>query len=180
MVHESRESGEEPDGAEHSGGVVIGGSMTGGAIATGKQSSARDSSRREGTPTTADLPAPNAPAGPVASGQVFVAGHVTGGAVAAGEGSEAVYEAVTADAAYQELLSAVTLLRQHLTLLARGADVESADGELAAVQEEITRTGRAETGRLRRLRERLTDAKSVLAALASAATVAEVIHGLVG
>lgn len=161
------------------GGVSIGGSMTGGAIAAGADSTARDTSRTAGGVPVADLPAP-APVGPAAPGGVSIGGHLTGGALATGEGSEAVYDATHIDAAHRQLLEGIVELRQHLTLLARNDDVDAADGELAGVQDEITRTGRAEPGRLRRLRERLTDTSTALAALASAAAVAQAIQGLVG
>ncbi|AEW96076.1 MULTISPECIES: hypothetical protein [Streptomycetaceae] len=170
--------GEEPPAA--TGGVVIGGSMTGGAVASGARSSARDASRRDTAVPVESLPAPAAPAVPAAPGQVYVAGHVTGGAVAAGEDSEAVHEATTTDAAHRELLAAVTLLREHLASFARTDDVAAVDAELAVVQDEIGTTGRADTGRLRWLRDRLTAAGTVLAALSSAATVAQAIQALAG
>ena len=162
------------------GGVSIGGSMTGGAIATGADSTARDTSRTAGGVPVADLPAPTAPVGPATPGGVSIGGHLTGGALATGAGSEAVYDATHIDAAHRQLLEGIAELRQHLTLLARNADVDAADGELAGVQDEITRTGHAEPGRLRRLRDRLTDTNTALAALASAAAVAQAIQGLVG
>ena len=68
-----------------------------------------------------------------------IGGHLTGGALATGAGSEAVYDATHIDAAHRQLLEGIAELRQHLTLLARNADVDAADGELAGVQDEITR-----------------------------------------
>jgi hypothetical protein len=72
----------------------------------------------------------------------------------------------------------VTLLRQHLGLLTPGPEIDEVDGELAGVEDEITRTGRAEPTRLERLRERLTTGNTALAGLQSAVAVAVAIRGL--
>jgi hypothetical protein len=161
------------------GGLFIGGSMTGGAIATGRDSVARDSGRRAADVPLKDLPAPADAAPRPLPGQAFIAGHVTGGALAAGEGSQAVHEAVSTDAGYRQLFEAVVLLRQHLEDFAPSPAVTGIRSELAAVQDEITDTGRAEQGRLSRLRDRLSMAAPAIAALTSAVSVAKAIKELV-
>jgi hypothetical protein len=105
---------------------------------------------------------------------------MTGGAIAAGEGSEAEHKAVRVDAAHQALLVAITRLRGDMKVLATSEAVAAADGELAGIQDEITLTGRAEPGRLRRLLALLKRGDTILAALASAAAVAQAVQGLVG
>jgi len=160
------------------GGVFVSGSVTGGAIAAGRDSRASDTSKGTGATPVADLPAPVAPPATGPRGGVVVGGHVTGGAVAAGIGSEAVYDAQHVDAGHQELLAAVALLRQHLGIMTPGPEIDAVDGELAGVEEEINRTGRAEPTRLEWLRERITTGNAALAGLASAVSVAQAIQGL--
>ncbi|MFE2425490.1 hypothetical protein ACFXJ5_01820 [Streptomyces sp. NPDC059373] len=178
MTQQHDHENDDAEQAVGGGGLFVGGSVTGGAIATGRESRATDSSKGTGGAPVADLPAPVAPPSAVPSGGAVVGGHVTGGAIAAGHGSEAVYDAQRADGSHEELLAAVTLLRQHLGLLTPGPEIDEVDGELAGVEDEITRTGRAEPTRLERLRERLTTGNAALAGLQSAVAVAVAIRGL--
>lgn len=175
---ETDETSQTPD-PEPGGGVTIGGSMAGGAIATGRDSTARHVGPAGELPPDggAAVPRPVPPAGP---GGVSIGGSVTGGALATGHGSEATHDASAPDAVHRQLLDEVTLLRGELGLLAARPDVMRADDELAAVQDEINRTGRADRGRLQRLRAMLTGTGAAVAVLASAATVAQTIQGMVG
>ncbi|CAL9461021.1 hypothetical protein [Streptomyces sp. Tu 3180] len=80
------------------------------------------------------------------------------------------------DAAAEELLEAVRALRADLPRLRQSEQTAQLDEALADTEDEISRTGTAGEGRLRRVRELLTDAQAVTAVLASAGTVA----GLLG
>lgn len=167
-------------GSDTSGGLIIGGSMTGGAIATGRGSTARDSSRTQGGPSPGEFLEPAGLPEAIPPGTTAIAGHVTGGAAATGEDSEAVHEAVRVDPAHKELLRACHQLRRDLGGLVRTDEVAQADAELADVEDEVTRTGRAEPGRLERLRTLLRAGNSVLQAAAGTATVLTAIEGILG
>ncbi|WP_406172860.1 hypothetical protein [Streptomyces sp. NBC_00996] len=98
-------------------------------------------------------------------------------------GSAAYHEAPRATAADETtaaLLDAVRTLREHLRLLTETDATTGLDGELAVVQGEIERTGRADPARLGRLRMRLETAAVAVAGLASTAAVVQVIAQLAG
>ncbi|MFE4048432.1 hypothetical protein [Streptomyces sp. YIM B13518] len=80
------------------------------------------------------------------------------------------------DESAEQLLAAVRELRGDLARLRENEQAARLDETLARTEEEITRTGTAGEGRLRRLREVLTDAQSILTLFASAGAVA----GLLG
>ncbi|MFF7858836.1 hypothetical protein [Streptomyces sp. NPDC007904] len=80
------------------------------------------------------------------------------------------------DESAEQLLAAVRELRADLARLRENEQAARLDETLAETEEEITRTGAAGEGRLRRLREVLTDAQSILTLFASAGAVA----GLLG
>ncbi|WP_369248693.1 hypothetical protein [Streptomyces sp. R41] len=97
-------------------------------------------------------------------------------------GSAEYHEAprAAADETTAVLLDAVRTLREHLRLLTETDATTGLDGELAVVQGEIERTGRADPARLGRLRMRLETAVAVVAGLASTAAVVQVIAQLAG
>ncbi|MCZ4099581.1 hypothetical protein C8250_026110 [Streptomyces sp. So13.3] len=76
-----------------------------------------------------------------------------------------------------ELMTAVRLLRAQLPLPARSEDdgLDEVEGELADVAGEIDRTGRAERGRLERLRSLLISGSTAAGGLASAFAVVQAI-----
>ncbi|MFI8203122.1 hypothetical protein [Streptomyces sp. NPDC085937] len=80
------------------------------------------------------------------------------------------------DETAEQLLAAVRELRGDLARLRENEQAARLDATLAETEEEITRTGTAGEGRIRRLREGLADAQSILTLFASAGTVA----GLLG
>jgi hypothetical protein len=160
------------------GSVVVGGSVTGGAVATGKDARATDSSRTSGMAAPDTLPPPVGALPPAEAGAVVVAGHVTGGALATGTGSQALFSAQRTDPAYQDLAAALELLASHLPLLVPGPERDGLGGALEEIRQDIAATGRAPHSRLRRLRDQLTTGNTALAALASAAAVAEAIGRL--
>ncbi|MFE6780342.1 hypothetical protein [Streptomyces sp. NPDC057702] len=105
-------------------------------------------------------------------------GEVSGSTFAIGSHAEArSYHGATPprDEATAQLLAALRHLRADLS------DAEPADGSadldaaLADAEDEITRTGSAGEGRLRRLRTLLGDAVAVSTVAASAATVAALL-----
>ncbi|MGD1219679.1 MULTISPECIES: hypothetical protein [Streptomyces] len=111
-------------------------------------------------------------------------GRITRSAVNFGDHGRAEYHeaprASAADGSTAELLEAVRTLRDHLRLLTATDDTAGLDGELAVVQGEIERTGRADPARLGRLRMRLETAAAAVAGLASTAAVVQVIAQLAG
>ncbi|MEU2512733.1 hypothetical protein [Streptomyces syringium] len=166
------------------GGVAVG-HFSGGAIATGDGSRAEDRSERIGQ---GDGQGAEQGSGPVVvpqsvpeDGGVAV-GAMSGGAVATGPDAEAVYASRQLLSASPELLAAVRLLRQQLPLLARteGDGLDRCEGQLAELEEEVVRTGRAERGRLVRLRALLTGGATTAGGLASAIAVVQAISGLLG
>jgi hypothetical protein len=80
------------------------------------------------------------------------------------------------DPAARELLRAVRDLRADLARVRQSEQTAQLDEALADTEDEIDRTGAVGESRRRRVRELLTDAQTLTAVLASAATVA----GLLG
>ncbi|MFI1796762.1 hypothetical protein ACH427_05285 [Streptomyces sp. NPDC020379] len=163
---------------EKSGGIAIG-RMTGGAAASGRGARAEDRSERTTRPATrGDGPAPVPHRAP-GEGSVVV-GELGGGAVAAGEQAAALDASREPLPVPPALLAAVRDLRGQLPLLARaeGDGVDEVEGELADLEEEATRTGRADRSRLERLRSLLTGGATVAAGLASALAVVQAISQL--
>ncbi|MFF9484620.1 hypothetical protein [Streptomyces sp. NPDC014676] len=80
------------------------------------------------------------------------------------------------DESAEQLLAAVRELRGDLARLRENEQAVRLDETLAETEEEIARTGTAGEGRLRRLREVLTDAQNIVTLFASAGAVA----GLLG
>ncbi|MCC3767734.1 hypothetical protein K6I34_006160, partial [Streptomyces sp. UNOC14_S4] len=107
-------------------------------------------------------------------------GELHGGAVAAGERAAAVDAAHAPVPCPPELLAAVRQLRGQLPLLVRtdGDGLDDVEGELAGLEEEATRTGRTDRGRLERLRSLLSGGASVVAGLAAALDVVQTISQL--
>ena len=119
-----------------------------------------------------------------AGGAVHI-GSMSGGAIATGRHGRATSYTGSApppqtDEATRALLEAVRTLRTQMELLAADDDTRDVDGELNEIEGEITRTGRADRGRLARLRERLESGSTVVGALASAATVVQAAAGVLG
>ncbi|GAA3851172.1 hypothetical protein [Streptomyces sedi] len=71
----------------------------------------------------------------------------------------------------ERLLAALRELRADLTTVRASQQTAELDEALADAEDEITRTGSAGEGRLRRLRELLTDAASLTTVLTSAGAV---------
>lgn len=172
---------ERPGAAPDAGGGISVGRMSGGAVASGYRSSAEDRSARIGSPPPDDGPAAVPPVPPPGAGGISV-GTMTGGAVAAGRESSAVDASRQLVSASPELVTALRLLRAQLPLLARTRDdrLDEVEGELADVAGEIDRTGRAERGRLERLRSLLAGGGTAAGGLASAFAVAQAIAQLLG
>ncbi|MFD5001067.1 hypothetical protein [Streptomyces buecherae] len=105
-------------------------------------------------------------------------GEVSGSTFAIGSHAEArSYHGATSprDEATEQLLAALRGLRAELSGAEptdEGADLDAA---LADAEDEITRTGSAGEGRLRRLRALLADTVAVSTVAASAATVAALL-----
>ncbi|QKW06300.1 hypothetical protein HUT18_07675 [Streptomyces sp. NA04227] len=106
-------------------------------------------------------------------------GSMSGGAVAAGYGARAVdmsgHGPAPATSAQAELLDAVRTLREQLALLVPSEETAGVAGELARVEEEIAGTGRADAGRLSRLRELLGTGAGAVSGLAAAVAVTQAI-----
>ncbi|MEU5422748.1 hypothetical protein ACFY1P_27530 [Streptomyces sp. NPDC001407] len=166
------------DGEGRGGGIAIG-RMTGGAVASGRQARAEDRSERVARPAPGGGALAPVPGRAPGEGGVAV-GELEGGAVAAGHGAEAVDAAREPLPVPAALLLAVRELRGQLPLLARSEDdgLDAVDEELADLEEEATRTGRADRGRLERLRSLLTGGATVAAGLASALAVVQAITQL--
>ncbi|MFI6285137.1 hypothetical protein ACIBCM_10315 [Streptomyces sp. NPDC051018] len=80
----------------------------------------------------------------------------------------------------RELLEAVRALREDLARFTATEDMEVLDAELVATEEEITASGAADRNRLQRLRDSLTSAGEVVAALGSGLAVGELVASLLG
>jgi hypothetical protein len=120
-----------------------------------------------------------------AGGGAVHIGSMSGGAIATGSHGRATSHTrqggpASADEATAALLEAVRALRADMRVLAANDDTRAVDGELDEIEGEITRTGRADRGRLDRLRERLQSGSTAVGALASAVTVAQAAAGVLG
>ncbi|MEU2561651.1 hypothetical protein ABZ626_20285 [Streptomyces longispororuber] len=103
---------------------------------------------------------------------------INGGSQAFGEHGTAEstnYTTVVARPEYADLLAAVRRLRRDLAGGARAAGDEDLDAELAAVEGEITRTGRSGPGPVARVRAHLA---AYAPAAATAASVTAVLQAL--
>ncbi|MEV8087654.1 hypothetical protein [Streptomyces nigra] len=134
-------------------------------------------------------PSESAGEGRDAAGGGIVIGSMSGGSIATGrEGRAVSYNTTGApalDAAHQELLTAVRELLAELPDGAgRGADDAALHDELVGLQEEITRSGTAEPGRLTRVlgsvRSWLGSQAAAAGAVASATAVVQGIAQLLG
>ncbi|OEV13599.1 hypothetical protein AN218_02780 [Streptomyces nanshensis] len=110
---------------------------------------------------------------------------MSGGAIATGAHGQAVSHSHAApppqtDEATLALLEAVRALRADMRVLASSGETAAVGGELDEIEGEITRTGRAGTGRLARLRERLETGASAVGLLASATAVVESAAQILG
>ncbi|MFJ9553954.1 hypothetical protein ACIRPH_09065 [Nocardiopsis sp. NPDC101807] len=176
------------DTAPAAGSVSIGGSLHGGAVSTGTGGSAEASAPAEAEPREeprSDLPAapPGGVAGRRAPGSVSIGGDARGVAISTGDHGTARFEAssdAVKDERYRDLLEQVRLLRRQLPLFADAEGVDEVEAELAETEEEITRTGTAAPGLLRRLWDRLEQANTALGALTSATALAETVRQLTG
>ncbi|RAJ71765.1 hypothetical protein K378_00585 [Streptomyces sp. Amel2xB2] len=143
----------------------------------------RDGEDREGAAPVPPDPAP-APASGGGGGAVHI-GSMSGGAIATGAHGQAVSHSHAApppqtDEAMLALLEAVRALRTDMRVLASSGETAAVGGELDEIEDEITRTGRAGTGRLARLRERLETGASAVGLLASATAVVESAAQILG
>ncbi|MGH3325999.1 MAG: hypothetical protein ACRDOV_16460 [Streptomyces sp.] len=125
-------------------------------------------------------------AGAGAGGGVHI-GSMSGGAIATGKHGQASSTSYTYNAPPQQtdeatcaLLEAVRALRTDMRVLAATDETRDVDGELGEVEGEITRTGRADPGRLARLRDRLEAGATAIGLLASAATVVQAAAQVLG
>ncbi|GHG19597.1 hypothetical protein [Streptomyces zaomyceticus] len=84
------------------------------------------------------------------------------------------------DPRQEELLLAVRRLRADLGGVVPTEQTAALDAELADAEDEIEGTGRADTGRLTRLRRALTDAGAVTGILASGVAVGQAVGTLLG
>ncbi|MFB7540819.1 hypothetical protein ACFC0N_13090 [Streptomyces zaomyceticus] len=84
------------------------------------------------------------------------------------------------DPRQEELLLAVRRLRADLGGVVATEQTAALDAELADAEDEIEGTGRADTGRLTRLRRALTDAGAVAGILASGVAVGQAVGTLLG
>ncbi|MET9725732.1 hypothetical protein [Streptomyces zaomyceticus] len=84
------------------------------------------------------------------------------------------------DPRQEELLLAVRRLRADLGGVVPTEQTAALDAELADAEDEIEGTGRADTGRLTRLRRALTDAGAVAGILASGVAVGQAVGTLLG
>ncbi|MBT2384803.1 hypothetical protein [Streptomyces sp. ISL-11] len=168
---------QEPQGGG-GGGIVIG-RMSGGAVASGRKARAEDRSERVARPAERDAALVPVPSRPPGEGAI-AAGEVVGGALAAGPEAEAVDSSRELLAVPPELLAAVRELRGHLPLLARtdGDGLDEVEGQLAGLEEEAAPAGRAERGRLVRLRALLGGGATAAGGLASALAVVQAISQL--
>ncbi|SCK15648.1 hypothetical protein H181DRAFT_01056 [Streptomyces sp. WMMB 714] len=119
-----------------------------------------------------------------AGGSVHI-GSMSGGAIATGRYGQATSHTYAApppqtDEATRAVLDAVRDLRRQMEVFAASDETRDVGGELDRIEGEITRTGRADRGRLERLRERLESGSTAVGALASAATVVQAVAGVLG
>ncbi|MEV8587890.1 hypothetical protein [Streptomyces sp. NPDC051180] len=84
------------------------------------------------------------------------------------------------DPQQEELLLAIRRLRGDLAGVVPSEQTAALDDELSDAEDEIEGTGRADTGRLRRLRQALTDAGAVTGILASGVAVGQAVGALLG
>ncbi|MFH8578388.1 hypothetical protein OHB11_15200 [Streptomyces zaomyceticus] len=84
------------------------------------------------------------------------------------------------DPRQEELLRAVRRLRADLGGVVPTEQTAALDAELSDAEDEIEGTGRADTGRLTRLRRALTDAGAVTGILASGVAVGQAVGTLLG
>ncbi|WP_412080148.1 hypothetical protein [Streptomyces sp. SJL17-1] len=84
------------------------------------------------------------------------------------------------DPQQEELLQAIRRLRADLGGVVPTEQTAVLDGELCAAEEEIESTGRADVGRLTRVRLALTDAGTVTGILASGVAVGQAAGALLG
>ncbi|KQX59064.1 MULTISPECIES: hypothetical protein [unclassified Streptomyces] len=84
------------------------------------------------------------------------------------------------DPAHEELLLAVRRLRADLEGVVPTERTAALDAELSDAEDEIEGTGRADTGRLTRLRRALGDAGAVTGILASGVAVGQAVAALLG
>lgn len=125
---------------------------------------------------------PGAGHGAPGTGPVNISG-VSGGAISIGAHSQAVsYNQAPpqTDEATLALLQAVRALRTELRALRTTDETTAVDGELEEIEDEITRTGQAGSGRLAALRDRLETGAGVVGLLASATTVAQAVAQVLG
>ncbi|MGW1076640.1 hypothetical protein [Streptomyces sp. NPDC002537] len=171
-----QDAGREHGQAQRQGGGVAIGRMTGGAVAAGRRARAEDRSERVARPPARGDGLAPVPQRVPGEGGVAV-GELQGGAVAAGDGAEAVDAAREPLPVPAALLTAVRALRGQLPLLVRseGDGLDVVDSELAELEEEAERTGRADRGRLERLRSLLSGGAPLVAGLASAL---ELVHAI--
>ncbi|MEU6546214.1 hypothetical protein [Streptomyces sp. NPDC046859] len=134
-------------------------------------------------------PQPSGGERPDAAGGGVTIGSMSGGSIATGRDGRAVSYNTTGgaalDTAHQELLAAVRELLAELPDGAgRGADDAALHDELVGLQEEITRSGTAEQGRLTRVlgsvRRWLGSQAAAAGAVASATAVVQGIAQLLG
>ncbi|MFJ7017731.1 hypothetical protein ACIQUW_05130 [Streptomyces sp. NPDC101117] len=134
-------------------------------------------------------PQPAGSEGSDAAGGGVTIGSMTGGSIATGREGRAVSYNTTGgaplDTAHQELLTAVRELLAELPEGAgRGADDAALHDELVGLQEELTRSGTAEQGRLTRVlggvRRWLGSQAAAAGAVASATAVVQGIAQLLG
>ncbi|MFB7028779.1 MULTISPECIES: hypothetical protein [unclassified Streptomyces] len=86
----------------------------------------------------------------------------------------------TRDPLQEELLRAIRRLRTDLGGVVASEQTAALDAELSDAEDEIEGTGRADAGRLTRLRRALTDAGAVTGILASGVAVGQAVGALLG
>ncbi|WP_432085659.1 hypothetical protein [Streptomyces sp. bgisy095] len=84
------------------------------------------------------------------------------------------------DPLQEELLLAIRRLRTDLGGVVASEQTAALDAELSDAEDEIEGTGRADAGRLARLRRALTDAGAVTGILASGVAVGQAVGALLG
>ncbi|MFF7846755.1 hypothetical protein ACFZDF_04110 [Streptomyces sp. NPDC007910] len=84
------------------------------------------------------------------------------------------------DPLQEELLQAIRRLRTDLGGVVASEQTAALDAELSEAEDEIEGTGRADAGRLTRLRRALADAGAVTGILASGVAVGQAVGALLG
>ncbi|MGW4722005.1 hypothetical protein [Streptomyces sp. NPDC004291] len=84
------------------------------------------------------------------------------------------------DPLQEELLQAIRRLRTDLGGVVASEQTAALDAELSDAEDEIEGTGRADAGRLTRLRRALADAGAVTGILASGVAVVQAVGALLG